>query len=391
MQCPRGIGNLILSHVSHSSYEAGHQDEEAPNAERKNQRIHFFSSSGGNAGLAAVVAARDLNCPCTVVVPLSTKPMMVQKLREAGAAEVIQHGASWYEADAYLRERFIDVPGTHRNSKMEAMANGVAVARVEDHAEILLGRSSDAPAVVVVDGDEDGAEVKNVYVPPFDHAMIWEGNSTLVDELARQLPAVVNNGHQLSHEPAENDGIVCHPPFPADIIICSVGGGGLFNGVIEGLDRHINGSERPPLAVDHNRKPVHVIAVETQGAESLAYSLAQNSVQPLPSITSRATSLGALEVASQTFRNAKDPPAGVRVSSVVASDGEAARGVVRLAEANRLLVELACGVAVDVAVSSLLKEVVPDLSHESRVVVVVCGGSGVTLEMLAEYRLQLAG
>lgn len=371
MQCHRGIGNLILSHISHSAYEAGYQDGEALNAERKNQRIHFFSSSGGNAGLAAVVAARDLNCPCTVVVPLSTKPMMVQKLRDAGAAEVIQHGASWYEADAYLRERFIDVPGTHRNPKMEAMTNGVAVA--------------------VVDGDGHGAEVKNVYVPPFDHAMIWEGNSTLVDELVRQLPAVVNDGHQLSYELAENDGIVRHSPFPADIIICSVGGGGLFNGVIEGLDRHINGSERRLFSVDHNRKSVRVIAVETQGAESLAYSLAQNSVQPLPAITSRATSLGALEVAPQTFRNAKDPPVGVRVSSVVASDDEAARGVVRLAEANRLLVELACGVAVDVAVSGRLKEVVPELNHESRVVVVVCGGSGVTLEMLAEYRLQLAG
>lgn len=66
--------------------------------------MHFYSSSGGNAGLACVHAARSLGFPATVVVPLSTKPLMISKLHAAGATEVIQEGASWVYADKHLRE-----------------------------------------------------------------------------------------------------------------------------------------------------------------------------------------------------------------------------------------------------------------------------------------------
>ena len=65
---------------------------------------HIFSSSGGNAGLAAVHASRTLGLPCTVVVPLSTKPLMITMLKAAGAYEVLQHGPTWRDADAYLRK-----------------------------------------------------------------------------------------------------------------------------------------------------------------------------------------------------------------------------------------------------------------------------------------------
>jgi L-serine/L-threonine ammonia-lyase len=34
-------------------------------------------------------------------------------------------------------------------------------------------------------------------------------------------------------------------------------------------------------------------------------------------------------------------------------------------------------------------EVMPDLTPESRVVIVVCGGSGVTPEMITDYRQKL--
>lgn len=33
---------------------------------------------------------------------------MIAKLRDAGATEVIQHGASWFDADSYLRREFIE-------------------------------------------------------------------------------------------------------------------------------------------------------------------------------------------------------------------------------------------------------------------------------------------
>jgi L-serine/L-threonine ammonia-lyase len=326
----RGIGNLILSHLSDPA--------------NNGKKLHFFSSSGGNAGLAAVVAARDVGCDCTVVVPLSTKQMVIDKLRAAGATEVLQHGASWFEADTYLRETFID--------------------------------GSSERDVKSVDG------VKNVYVHPFDHPRIWEGHSTLISELAVQLPP---------REEGEGENEV---GFPADVIVCSVGGGGMFNGIVHGLHEHKARVDKSKSNSKHHNgteaKKLNLLAVETKGADSLAFSLHKGFLASLGAITSIATTLGALRVAPQTFRNAREPPEGVRVASVVASDAEAARGVVTFADEMRVLVEPACGVSIDVALDGArLREAVPELSEETRVVVVVCGGSTITSELVVEYREKL--
>jgi L-serine/L-threonine ammonia-lyase len=272
---------------------------------------------------------------------------MIAKLRDAGATEVIQHGASWFEADTHLRREFIEnqnVPGSG---------------------------SSSEPGVSSV-------ESVNVYVPPFDHPLIWEGNGSMIDEMARQLP------------PREDGDASA---FPADVIVCSVGGGGLFNGVINGLEKHLAANPSPSSSTfttgSSASKNVRVLAVETTGADSLAYSLRRSTLSSLPAITSQATSLGALTVAEKTLANAQFPPAGIDVTSVVGSDAEAARGVLRLADETRLQVELACGISLEVVLGERLRELVPDLKPETRVVVVVCGGSNITAEMIAEYRSKL--
>ncbi|OQE25406.1 hypothetical protein PENSTE_c006G04959 [Penicillium steckii] len=309
----RGVGNFIHSNLK----------------THPTKSPHFWISSGGNAGLAAVVAARDLNCKCSVVVPHSTKPFMITKLQEEGATEVIQHGASWFEADTHLRETYIN----HQD------ING--------------------------EGEGEGEEV-NVYVPPFDHPLVWEGAGSMVDEIARQLPPreeVVSGSEK----------------FPADCVIASVGGGGLFNGLVGGLEKHLKNS--------HSN--VRVLAVETKGAHALSHSLNEGKLSSLDAITSQATSLGALRVSSRTFELASNPPSGVEVTSIVCSDADAARGVVRLADETRLQVELACGVSVEVAVGQELRKAMPDLKPESRVVVVVCGGSNISAEIIAGYREQL--
>ena len=223
---------------------------------------------------------------------------MIAKIRTAGASDVIQLGATWREADAYLRE-------------------------------------------VMLPNDRNG-----IYVPPFDHQDIWEGNSTIVEELSNQL-----NG--------------CKP----DALVCSVGGGGLFSGVMVGLDRCGWGN-------------VNVLATETEGAKSLHASLQAGELITLPAITSIATSLGASRVAEKAFHFAQRPS----VKSVTLSDAEACMGCWRLADDERLLVEPACGVSVAPCYDGCLKKLLPDLTPESRVVVVVCGGSNVTLEMLVEFR-----
>ena len=274
----RGVGNLIRQTLlSHPSPDL----------------VHFYISSGGNAGLACVTAAHTLGRPATVVVPLSTKPLMIEKIQTVGAHEVIQIGDSWKEADEYLREELLEK-------------------------------------------DKNG-----IYLPPFDHPDVWEGNATIVNELEER----------------------------PDAIVCSVGGGGLFSGVMQGLEaRGWDG--------------VDVVAVETDGAASLAKSLEANELITLDGITSIATSLGARRVAERAFLCGKKG----NVKSVTLSDAEAAMGCWRLADDERILVEPACGVSAVLCWDGRLKKALPKLQPESKVVVVVCGGSNITLEMLVEYR-----
>jgi L-serine/L-threonine ammonia-lyase len=274
---------------------------------------HFYSSSGGNAGLACVVAAVTLGCAATVVVPISTNPLTKEKIREAGAAEVIQHGASWKEADTYLRDS-------------------------------------------ILKNDPDA-----VYVPPFDHEDIWEGHATLVQELKRQMNDVSINDHG---------------DVVPDALICSVGGGGLFSGIMRELDR------QPAW------QNVSVVAVETEGAASLAASLAAGELVTLPSITSQATTLGARRVAEQAFKYASTHP---NVHSAVLTDAEAAMGCVRLADSERIMVELACGVNVAMCFGQRLEKALGrQLTGQEIIVVVVCGGSNVTFDMLARWRDEYA-
>lgn len=164
---------------------------------------------------------------------------------------------------------------------------------------------------------------------------------------------------------------------PPDVIICSVGGGGLFNGICQHMDNYYSTSPCAP------KKETTVVAVETHGAHSLASSLAARKLITLPGITSQATSLGCQRVTPQTF----DYACRENVKSVVLSDAEAAMGCWRLADDERTMVELACGVNVALCYDGRLEEALGrKLRKEDKVVVVLCGGSNVTVEMLAEWR-----
>ena len=189
-----------------------------------------------------------------------------------------------------------------------------------------------------------------VYVPPFDHPDVWAGAETIVDELERQI----EGGRP-------------------DAVVCSVGGGGLFSGIMMGLEKRW-GDE------------VQVLAVETKGTASLAHSLKMGVLVRLPAtvITGIATSLAATQVAAKTFELAQKNS----VTSVVLEDAEAAMGCWRLADDERLLVEPACGVSVALCYGGRLMDHLPWLTPDSKVVIVVCGGSNITLETLVEYRRQ---
>lgn len=51
----------------------------------RNGCTQLVSSSGGNAGLAAIYCAGELGLPITVVVPETTPDFIVEKMRGEGA------------------------------------------------------------------------------------------------------------------------------------------------------------------------------------------------------------------------------------------------------------------------------------------------------------------
>jgi L-serine/L-threonine ammonia-lyase len=287
---------------------------------------NFISSSGGNAGLAVTtVAARLDNVQVSVIVPETTKPLVVAKLQSLGA-DVTVTGKNWNAADAVARQRVADSNGT--------------------------------------------AE----YVSPYDNPLLWTGHSTLVDETMEQL--LLLQQHQETDYGSSTTTI--------GTLVVSVGGGGLLCGVLEGLERH--GSTAT------------VIAAETEGASSFGQSWKDGQGDPthlvtLPAITSVATSLGALCVTPVAIERSLAYQGSV--ASSICTDAEAVEACLRFAQDHRILVEPACGAALAVAYSERLrqkylmtKENDNNSNNRGPIVLEVCGGSGVTVDLLHAWKEQ---
>ncbi len=248
-------------------------------------------ASGGNAGMAATLAARACDVPVTIVVPQTTAAAVRDAIAARGASVVV-HGAVWDESHEHA----------------------LALAKVQ------------------------GA----VYVHPFDDPLLWDGHATLIDEVVRAGVAF-------------------------DCVVASVGGGGLLAGIVQGLRR--NGLHHMP-----------VIAVETEGAASFAAALAAGEPVTLPAITSVATSLGARQAMPRLLDLAREH----EIISVVVSDKQAVRACTSFADATRVLVEPACGASVAAL------DVHPAIFERFRAPLIeVCGGMGVSLARLAQWRTDL--
>lgn len=177
------------------------------------------------------------------------------------------------------------------------------------------------------------------YIHPFDDARVWTGHASMIDEAARQCPVK-----------------------PDAVAVC-VGGGGLMSGIIEGMHRN-------------NWQDVPVLAIETEGADSFAQSVQAGNLIRLDKITSIATTLGAAQVTPKTM----DWSQQHEIIPIVVSDHDAVAACLQFADALRVLVEPSCG-----ATLSLLYNHSHYLDAYESVLVIVCGGAGVTLAQLKAW------
>jgi len=178
----------------------------------------------------------------------------------------------------------------------------------------------------------------DAFLHPFDDPLVWEGHATLIDEVFRS-------------------------GLKPDVVLLSVGGGGLLCGVAEGLRR--NGWSDVPI-----------LAVETEGAASFHEATKAGHPVELEAITSIASSLGARRVCERAVQWWKERP----IQSLLVSDRSALSACERFLADQRILVEPSCGASL-----APIYEKAPELEPFGTVLVVVCGGATATIDQIREW------
>lgn len=207
--------------------------------------------------------------------------------------------------------------------------------------------------------EEDG---RIRYLPPFSDPLLWEGHATLVHEFSSIIKP--------------------------DLVICGVGGGGLFNGIRLGL-RQVYGKDEGDN--------IGVVAVETIGCDSLNSAIKNNQKGlKLDGITSIAKSFGSVVAHDTTFDECK----GTNSHSVLVTDVQAVRACQEFADNERVLVEAACGAGLAVVsdkkffeneiLAKWRENVKSDdklgLVDPQDILVEVCGGNLIDTSILKEYK-----
>jgi L-serine/L-threonine ammonia-lyase len=234
------------------------------------------------------------------------------------------------------------------------------------------------------------------------HSLLWTGHSTVIDE-------IVDFFEQTTVQQQPNNRRI-------GAVLASVGGGGLLCGILEGLERNYHSSNKIRSDMVRGSK---VFACETEGAASFAASFnsPDGSIVCLDGINSIATSLGATSVTpaviqrSQRHRDRGEiNSSGEDVFSYVCTDSEAVQGCVQFSSDHRMLVgksfkvlivsslllknsqycaEPACGASLAPLYSARLREkLLEELKDDenSAIVVEVCGGSGVNLDLMRGWK-----
>ena len=149
-------------------------------------------------------------------------------------------------------------------------------------------------------------------------------------------------------------------------------------GAAKGLEKEqVSGTDSP---FEHTK----ILAVETLGAESLHASISSRSLVSLPAISSIAKSLGAVTVASSalSLSLSLSPP---HVISLTVKDSDALTELEEFHKQTGVWVEPACSCSLSL-VGGRRELLEGRVGEGEAVVVVVCGGRGVSEEMVVDWR-----
>jgi L-serine/L-threonine ammonia-lyase len=299
--------------------------------------VHLMIASGGNAGLAAAVVARVLEVKCTVFLPVNVSIDTQQALRKQGA-EVVTIGEFYSQTLAAL-------------------------------------------------GDAVKKDANAVLVPAYDSPVLWDGHSSMVTEIQRQLPK------------------------QPDAIFCSVGGGGLIGGIMQGC-KNVGWDEVPVVALEtagsncfYNAIAINTrnftsqvpIVPSTEVEDSSPYTIEiveehNIAVPHMKALKSRAASLGASSPAPGVVRMAVDRAGGIKCACI---PDEMAMHTARLfGDDHKILTELACSTTLTPGynrefllriLGPTFSAISPEERKEKCLVFVVCGGVKISLEDMREF------
>lgn len=184
---------------------------------------------------------------------------------------------------------------------------------------------------------EVAANEGKAFIHPFNDPNVMAGQATIFHELMQQMPSI-------------------------DVVIASIGGGGLISGIIS--------------AVQAFSTSTQVFGVETIGADSMYQSVQAGKIVELPAITSIATSLGARRTEQTQFEIVHEYAKDV----VAVSDKMAVEAIIELLNEEKLLVEPAASCTL----SALTQGQIP-VKAGANVAVIMCGAN-VTLDNVLGWR-----
>ncbi|GAC96276.1 potential DNA repair helicase [Pseudozyma hubeiensis SY62] len=246
-----------------------------------------------------------------------------------------------------------------------------------DGAVVVVGGDSWDQADAAARSEVETREGNAVYVHPFEGDQLVEGHSGVIDEVAEQM---------------EGSGEM-------DVLISSVGGGGLLRGIMKGVQRQ--GKEGQ----------VTLVAVQNFGVDSFNRSLDKyisskqgdlpDKVVELSAIESKCTSMGTKKCSLTTLHDAiRYRQRDGEMTTLTVTDPLSASACwqfSKLAEdGRRRMVELSCASALTpvfhpwilkrvIEGSDRLRRKVEEEGKMLNVVVEVCGGSKVNEALLTEY------